>query len=249
MSGALDALGYSRYVSSTPELPSALNFEEAKKAFHQARPVGMAPSAGVSLFAPWPVPLQTLDSWLDAVTPGQYLMAHLGASVLLPDRLRTLSYKHITILRDPRALLAALLFEEAVMPRFLRAGFAGLSPAEQLAFFWNGGPVPETGVVLLPYPQVYRSLYAWQYQEDVLVVRFEDMAEQEGLRNATERMACYLDLPLPEGLDARLALVSDPSTRFFHSGRSEEGLSLLPGNLGKRINTLCRPLCDETGYA
>lgn len=249
LAGALETLGFARYPGGAAGVPRSLNFEEVKNALRDAPAEAGAPTVDVSPFAPWPVPPTTLRRWLDAVAPGQYLMAHLGGSAALPPLLAEAGYRHVTILRDPAALLAAMLFEDQPMPRFLRADFATLSPNRRLEFLWNGGPVAGAGVVLKPYAEVYRSLLAWTEATDGLVVRFEDLADAGARRReAVERIAAYLGVSLTEDQATRLDAIEDPSTRHFPADREAEWAEVIGAALAARLRELCEPLRRKARY-
>lgn len=254
LAGVLELLGYAKYAGDSAGVPRALNFEEVKNALKTMPTAADAYAIDVSLFAPWAVPQSVLRGWLDSVAPGCYLMAHLAWTSELPPLLADAGYRYLTIIRNPCALFAALLFDEAVMPRFLRPFFSRLSPPQQLDFMWNGGPIREQGLVLKPFEEVYRSMLAWRHAAEGLVVRFEDLAgETESGDSASrwaavESIAAYLGVPMNEDMAARLHLIDDPSTHAFRIDRPSEWPPTLFPELAERIRTLCEPLCCEAGY-
>ncbi|MCB0062126.1 MAG: hypothetical protein KDE19_08430 [Caldilineaceae bacterium] len=101
-----------------------------------------AATIGVSLFVLLSASTATVNRWLATVVAGDYLMGHMPWSVPLQEIMTDLVYRHVSILRDPRALLLALLFGNELMPRFLKADFAALTPLQQIECMWTGAPAP-----------------------------------------------------------------------------------------------------------
>lgn len=223
---ALEALGLSRFEGRDAG-PTAFNFKEARRCLADEGAVSEGDGVAISPFAPCVAPAATMKRWLSRVPRGRYIMGHVACGPALMPSVRALGMRHIVILRDPRAQLAALLLEGDVMPRFLRADFAALSFDARLDFMRRGGAMPSAGVTLRGFAEVYRSMARWQREPGCLVVRFEDLAGPAGggderrQRRALVAIAHHLGLAEARAHAASLDGIRDPSTALFRLAQIE----------------------------
>jgi len=252
LASILDALGRERY-TGREALPAAFNFKDTKNALQKRQIPPEDATIGVSPFVPWHVDAVTLHEWLSGVDQGQYMIGHLpwSSEVTLP--FSDLDYRHLVILRDPRALLLALLFGEAVMPRFLRPDFASLSQLEQFWFMWNGGYLPHADVTLKSFAEIYRSMVAWKKDPTCLVVRFEDLVGIDGggtaarQKKTVEHIMAYLNCP-SDDVAKIVASIHDPTAYTYRIDQMEAWASKVDKMIIELVMKHCHPLYEEAGY-
>lgn len=255
LASALEGLNYEKYTGRAG-MPAAFNFRETKKALTNRQIASEDATIGVSLFAPWYIDSLTMHQWLAGVDEGEYMMGHVPWSPEVTSQLADLGYRHLIILRDPRTLLLALLFDEAVMPRFLRPNFAHLSPAEQFAFMWNGGYVSNADVTLQPFADTYRSMVAWKQDSTCLVVRFEDLVGVGGggtllrQQEAVEQIVAYLNYPPEQAADIAntVSAITDPTAYTFRIDQKASWPSAVNSATIELVMSSCELLCEEAGY-
>jgi hypothetical protein len=168
--------------------------------------------------------------------------------------LAELNYRHVFIIRDPRAVvmsLMAFILDTGHMPRrhFLEADLKALPEARRLDFILNGGLAPEAGVNILPFAEAYRAVWAWREAMGCLFLRYEDLVGAAGggsdaaQRQAMERLAEHLGAPPPENL-----AIYNPNSRTFRSGTVDGWRRHLDEAGLARLETALAPLCRELGY-
>jgi hypothetical protein len=254
LASALDLVGYCKFVGND-HTPRALNYQEAKNALQKVAPAAnLAETIGVSLFAPLFAPPTLVHQWLTAVTAGEYMMGHMPYSAPLQSVMASLDYRHLVILRDPRALLLALLFQDQLMPRFLAADFALLTPMQQVEKMWDGGYLPKANVTLQPFAAVYRSMLAWRGAPNCLEIRFEDLVGPQAdgsiaqQQQALTQLAAFLDLPVDDALLARVDQIADPSAHTFSLAQRATWSQCVASEVVEYVEDNCVTLCQEAGY-
>jgi hypothetical protein len=246
-------LGGRKFAGST-SVPSALNYQEAKRLLQNVQPASAAGMIGVSLFAPIYASAATVQSWLSTVPAGEYIMGHMPWSAPLQSLLSDLRYRHVVILRDPRTLLLALLFDDHVMPRFLSADFASMTPLQQVEQMWLGGHLPLANLSLQPFAAVYRSMLAWLRVPDCLIIRFEDLVgstwggRRAAQREALAQLASFLDVPIDEAVLARVDSIDDPSARTFAISQRATWCARVDREIIEYVDRRCEALCHEAAY-
>ena len=133
--------------------PLFINYREVRDALarEQKQPAVSADGAvAVGTLTPVYVAPATFGHWLDALAPGRYLLGHVMYSPALRPLLADLGYRHLFILRDPRAVVVSLLsfiLETRGMPRphFLRDDFREMTLQARLDFILEGEPRPAPG--------------------------------------------------------------------------------------------------------
>lgn len=254
LASTLDLIGYCQF-SSNDDTPSALNYQAAKKALHKVAPAANHPEAiGVSSFAPLYAVPTTIQRWLTAVAVGEYMMGHMPWSAPLQAVMASLHYRHLVILRDPRALLLALLFNDQVMPRFLAPDFALLTPLQQVEKMWLGGYLPQADVTLQPFATVYRSLLAWRDTPNTLCVRFEDLIGPQAGGTMVQQqvvlaqVAAFLDAPVDDAMSTRVDQIADPSAHTFGLAQRAIWPQSVDREVVDYVEHHCVTLCHEAGY-
>jgi hypothetical protein len=179
-------------------------------------------------------------------------------SPALRPLLADLGYRHLFILRDPRAVVVSLLdfiLETRGMPRphFLQADFRTMNTQVRLDFILEGGTAPLAGVTTQGFATVYRALLRWESDPDCLVVRFEDLVGPQGGGNVERqyatiaRIATHLGHRVDEVAE-RMAAVFDPASRTFRTGQINGWQSELDAASLAHLNAYCAPLCQAAGY-
>ena len=241
--------------------PLFINYREVKEALarEQKQPAVSADGAvAVGTLTPVYVAPATFGHWLDALAPGRYLLGHVMYSPALRPLLADLGYRHLFILRDPRAVVVSLLsfiLETRGMPRphFLRDDFREMTLQARLDFILEGGNAPRAGVTTQGFAAVYRALLDWEADPDCLVVRFEDMVGPQGggsaerQRATIDRIATHLGHRVDEVAD-QMAAIFDPTSRTFRAGQINGWQSELDAASLTHLNAYCAPLCQAAGY-
>jgi hypothetical protein len=179
-------------------------------------------------------------------------------SPALRSLLAELNYRHLFILRDPRAVVVSLLdfiLDARGMPRphFLQADFREMNIQARLNFILDGGTAPRAGVTTQGFADVYRALLKWESDPDCLVVRFEDLVGPQGggdaerQRTAIARIAAHLGHRMEDVAD-RMATVFDPASRTFRAGQIDGWKSELDADSLAHLTAYCAPLCRAAGY-
>lgn len=252
LSSALALLGYQKYAGSDIHgTPAAFNYREAKKALKGKKTKAGENMIGISPFAPCYVDQALMHDWLTILASDEYIMAHIPVSTALSVAMKGVNNRHIVIIRDPRSLLLSLLFDTHPMPRFLMEPFAQLSAEEQLNFMLSGGQVPQSGMVLKPFAEMYHSMMSWLDRTDCLVVRFEDLVGPRGggsrdkQRNVLKNMATYLDLMTDEMLFDRLDDINDPSSTTFRLDQMKYWEKEVGEKIVEQVLVSCEPLMRD----
>ncbi len=255
LASALDLLGYRRF-AGTADTPRALNYQDAKNALAKESPVaGISVTIGVSPFSPLDASPAIVQRWLTQVSTGEYMMGHMPWSAPLQDLLTDLNYRHVVIVRDPRALLLALILHAEVMPRFLAADFAAMMPLHQVEKMWEGGTLERAGLTLQPFATVYRSLLAWRNLPNTLLIRFEDLvAPQFGgsvvqQNQALAQLGNFLNLGMNVTLSSQDDQITDPTANTFSLTQRATWASQADGQAVACVEQQCASLAQEAGYS
>ena len=241
------------------EVKDALAREQKSRSILQGQPA-LSPDGAVAVGTLTPVYVapDTFGAWLDALAPGCYLLGHVMYSPALRPLLADLGYRHLFILRDPRAVVVSLLdfiLDARGMPRphFLQADFREMNVQARLNFILDGGTAPRAGVTTQGFADVYRALLKWESDPDCLVVRFEDLVGPQGGGSAEcqgvaiARIAAHLGHRV-EDVSDRMATVFDPASRTFRAGQIDGWQSELDAASLAHLNAYCAPLCQAAGY-
>lgn len=266
----MELLGYREHFkdnnySEHPEIkpPIFFNHREVKKALAKINynPEDTSEKISVGALTPLYVPPSILRQWLDVIAEGKYILGHIPWTPLLSPILDDLSYHHVFIIREPRAVVAStlafILDTGSKMParHFLEDDFKQMSPLQRLKFILEGGYATQAGVEIKSFTEVYRSMIAWQNEPNCLFVRFEDLIGEKGggsyeqQRDTIQRIASYLGIPCDHrNIDDKIKQIYDPSARTFRSGKIDGWKNSLDRESIELLNKYCQPLCQEAGY-
>jgi hypothetical protein len=205
------------------------------------------------------VPVDTFGHWLAAVPQDCYITAHVSCSPALPALLERLDYRHLFIIRDPRAVLPSLLsfiLDTRGLPKdhFLAPDLEPMAFEERLEFLLQGGIGPRSGLRVRGFAEVYRGMLAWRDQPGCRMIRFEELigsrgggtAEQQ--RASVEAIASHLGLNVDERIAAEIPGIYNPSAPTFRIGKIDSWKHSLPSSLVDRLMEYCGPLCKDASY-
>lgn len=249
LSSTLELLGHTKYAGGDG-VPSAYNFKQAQAAVAGREIVSADSPTAVAIgpFAPVYADASWMQTWLDVLPRNDlYIMGHIPHCAAISTVLSELEYKHVLIIRDPRTLLLALLYDTHVMPRFLIEPFSALTSAEQLDFMWAGGEV--ANVTLRGFAAVYHSMVAWQDDPTCCVVRMEALGGMQGVaqqHQTVTQIADYLDLPAPPV--ENLSAIADPTAQSFRTDATARWADYVDHKLIEKVCDLCADLAVNAGY-
>jgi hypothetical protein len=150
---ALEILGYREHFKdnnyredSEIAPPIFFNYREVKKALANINhyPENTSEKISVGALTPLYVPASILQQWLDVIAEGKYILGHIPWTPILGPILDDLSYHHVFIIREPRAVIAStlafILDTGGKLParHFLENDFKQMSPLERLNFILEG---------------------------------------------------------------------------------------------------------------
>lgn len=290
LASAIEGLGYSSYATSKNYqvgTPTSFNFRQSKNASNYYRNLKAQehqtqkthppdrsidqPMIGLGGLSPYAVEASIVRFWLEQVSEQQYILGHISYSVALSQILTELSYVHLLVIADPRAIAASLLQfaldQNRPVKHFLQDDLLALPPEKRLQFLLEGGEAPEAGVILHDFAKVYRSILAWREDPSCIVVHLEDLAiaPNQSLsvrqRSAIEQLTLALEHSLKTDssqaeseispyqtttktrLYQQLTTTSLPDAFKPHAWRN----SLTNRELEQLLD-YCAPLCSEAGY-
>ncbi len=263
---AVELFSYADYADSAPalKLPGPLNFDyrEVKNALaQQGQHVELATSdvIHVGSLSPVSVNASLIRRWLARVPQNQYIVGHITYSPALPAILSDLDYRHLFIIRDPRAVLPSLLSfilnpEGIPKKHFLEADLKQMSQAQRLDFILQGGYAPKAGVEVKSFAEVYRAMLAWCNQSSCLAIRFEDLIGVKGggsqvrQKKVVEEMAHYLQCPFDDAVVTGLQAIYNPAAPTFRLGQVDSWMSAMAPDIIERLTDYCKPLCKAANY-
>ena len=118
----------------------------------------------------------------------------------------------------------------------------------------SGGEVPQAGLTLQPFADVYRSMLNWQDSPHCLIVRYEDLAGPRGGGSSEQQwqslqaITDFLGLPLDTQLREQLDTITDPSVPVFRPDQSTNWHSTVDMTLIDRTMSECAELAQAAGY-
>jgi hypothetical protein len=260
LSKAVELLGYREHFDhpdTAAATPMFLNYRETKNSVEKQNFSLLATETMIPIgtLVPFQVAVPMVRQWLAAIAPSRYILGHITWTADLAPLLAELKFRHIAIIRDPRAVVASLLafiLDTRGMPKphFLEADFKKLSRLEQLDLLLNGGYAPEAGLQIQSFAQVYRAMLAWQHEPNCLLVRFEDLIGEQGggdeqrQQQTMVKIAQHLNCPVT----APMPTVYNPSARTFRQGKIDSWKDSLAADSIDYLIDYCQPLCVEGGY-
>jgi len=260
LSQAVEILGYKEHFKERDrkEIPLFLNYREVKKRAVNLKESDEKISIG-ALTANY-VDSVTFRHWLSLIAPKQYILGHIPWTSLLTPILRDLNYRHIFIIRDPRAVIISSLpffLDTGKMAgkHFLEDDFKLMTPSQRLDFILEGGYAVKAGVEIKSFAEVFRSMLAWYQEMYCLFIHFEDLIGEQGggssakQKDTMEKICSYLDIPFDHTIASRLIEIYNPAARTFRIGQIDSWQTSMSSENIKKLNNYCQPLCQEAGYA
>lgn len=262
---AIELFAYQDYAenpqTSAQDIPINFDYREVKNALNKnsLHTVAEAEAICVGSLSPLFVNPALFQDWLRYVTDNHYIVGHISYSPALSPVLAELNYRHLFIIRDPRAVLPSLLsfiLNPQGMPKrhFLEVDLSEMSLPQRLDFILEGGYAPKADVMIKDFAQVYRSMLKWSDDPNCLAVRFEDLIGEQGCgsqdkqREVVEKMADYLQRPFNDAVISGLAHIYNPSAPTFRIGQVDSWKSTLSPEIIERLISYCEPLWQEAGY-
>lgn len=220
-----------------------------------SRPKGNEAIIPVGVTNPVPVPASLVARWLQHVPAGNYKLGHLPWSPPAGQLLDRLQFKHIIIIRDPRAVLVSFLRYIARRRHPLHNTFRRLSEREQIALLLTGRETPDAEPKIQPIPHWYRDILAWHEKGQAHLVRFENLigssgrGEDETQRQTVRELVTYLALDPTETLiDHVCNHIYDPQSPTFRTGQINSWREELPPAQITLLNQNFDPLLQQLGY-
>lgn len=220
------------------------------------------PDAGhsipVGVFSPIYVPAPVMVSWLRPAVSGAFVKAHLPYDPGLATLFDQTGTRPITILRDPRAVVASMVpyvLDAGNFRHGLKQEFQMRSEEERIDFVIEGGTA-QNGQPLLSLAEAFASVLDWSRHPGSLVVRFEDLVgprgggSAEALEVTLEAITGHLGIALTPEIRARMDEVFDPNSPTFRGGRVDGWRERLSPGQVARIEAAVGPeLFARAGYA
>ena len=264
---AVELFGYREHFAGeeidNPEriTPIFFNYREVKNALAKIQAADTEDTdetVCVGTLTPCYVGLSVFRHWLEAMPKGRYILGHVAWTPALAPVFAELDYRHLFIIRDPRAVVASLIsfiLDTGRMPRrhFLEADFKVMTSMQRLNFLLEGGSAPTAEVEVRGFADVYRSMLAWQDEASCLFVRFEELVGEPGggsadkQRDVVKKIAKTLGASFDD-IAPRLTEIYDPSSRTFRTGKIDGWKDSMDAESLERLTAYCEPLCAEAGY-
>jgi len=247
----IELLGYNKQQPANNKTPQAFNYKELKQALDNKRGIAQVDNIAVSSFAPWYVDKDRFRTWLEGVSANHYIFGHLPWTPALSALLAELNYRHLAIIRDPREVLASLVFKAAIIPRFLTADFKELSLTQRLNFMIKGGAATQAEAQILPFVDIYRAMLAWAENSQCLLLRFEDLVGERGREvqiSTIQRVANYLDVDFNEAILLKLNRDNSPWVQRLNINSVESWTQVMTTADLDYIMRTCQSLSLEAGY-
>jgi len=273
----VDILGYKEYFSHLGYVrgsPRFFNYREVKTALgidlrsqppalssqrdEASRfPEGSTDQIGIGSLTQFYVESAKVEQWLKLLPDYRYILGHIPWTPVLPPILKSLNYKQIFIIRDPRAVVTSLLSfildtKGMPEPHFLEEDFRAMTLEQRLSFLLDGGFAAKAGVEIKGFTETYRAMLAWQNDPNCLFVRFEDLIGSRGGGNdqkqeiVIQKITKHLDIPLNR--KNAMQEVYNPSSRTFRMGKIDSWKQSFDGLDLQRLTDYCQLICREAGY-
>lgn len=247
----IELLSYKNHIP-TAGMPKAFNYKEARDALHNIRYTeNIKEKVAISPFAPWYAECKKFRSWLNDVRPDHYIFGHLPWVPVLDSLIEELNFRHLVIIRDPRSILASLIFEGNITPRFLSADLESMSLSQRLAFMISGGYVLQADATIQSFTDSYISMLGWRNDKNCLVVRFEELVGEWGdnaQREAAKKIASYLNVQFGENVLEILNRPTAPWRIRFRVDQLSKWKDLMGEDDIDYILNCCEVVSQDAGY-
>ncbi len=266
---AVKTFGYQDYFTSSLPIPDNLstypkflNHRQALNALKNepSQNLDAENTIGIGSLHLCQVTESVLENWLSVIPQGYYLQGHIPENAHLSLILNKLNYRHLMIIRDPRAVIASLIpfitqaKNTLFKAHFLEADFIKMSLEQRFDFILKGGYAEQADLEIEDFKHVYRSFYQWKNHPNCLLLRFEDLiGEQGGGKKASQHKALidiahYLDIEL-KAVESHASRLFDPTVTTFRIGKIDSWKETLAPKLINKLTDYCEPLCQELGYS
>ncbi len=243
----IEMLGY-----KDTEAQTRLNYKNAKILLNNDRNnMDIENKIVISPYSPWYFKPSVFKKWLKAFPLGQGISVHIPETQVLAPILDELNYRHILIMRDPRALLASILFIDELPLYFLHADFKILTPSQRLKFIAEGGYAKKAQATVVSFAEVYRSMLAWKNSTDCLMVSYEELIGDLGFqiqKQALKNIANYLNTTFSDDIFEQLNRVDSSWKQHLKIDQLEEWKMIMSLDDLDYLLSYCQPLCHEAGY-
>ncbi len=239
-------------------IPKLLNYRQAKlsrkrhiKDTRQPIPIGA--------LSPYFINRATAQYWFSKYPYHHYIHGHVPYSLELAEILTALDYRHLLIMRDPRAVIVSQLAhilqtqdKTGMGMHFLHEDFSVLNTQQQLEFMFKGGYAKQAGLVVQDFRKVYDTMLAWRKLPGCLLVKYEELVGEQGggdadtQRATVAKIAEHLRQAMPEY--SQIAQIYSPQSRTFRSGKISTWQDALTALQIEQINEYCAPLREVAGY-
>ncbi len=246
----LDSVGFNT--------PKYFNYKQAKNSLKKKSRIKQEIAIGA--FTPYFVNQLTMQYWLDTIPYGQYIQGHIPFHSALTPIITGLNYRHLVIIRDPRAVVASLIpfilnaQSSGMGTHFLYDDFKSMSTTQQLYFILEGGHATKANVEITGFIDVYRSILAWRNEPNCLLVRFEDLIGEQGggnidkQENVVKELAAYLNIDFDNNISSKLNQIYNPSARTFRIGKIDSWKNSMDAESVEYLIEYCAELYNEIGY-
>jgi len=267
LANAVDIFGYKEHFderdidNSGRVTPLFFNYKETKNTLAKEGKLAQEGNASIAIgtLTPIHVDVKTFQNWLEGVSRGRYILGHIAWSPTLSCLLAELNYRHLFIIRDPRAVIVSLLSfiqNTGAMPKkhFLEADFIQMTAKQRLQLILEGGYAFHSGVQVTAFRDIFRSMLAWRRETGCLFVRFEDLVGVQGggsderQTDAVKRIAEHLGSEFDERIAVEVRQIYSPSARTFRKGNIDGWKASLDIESIEQVNEYCQSLCQEAGY-
>ncbi len=247
----MELLSYKKH-TPTVGMPKAFNYKEARDALHDIKYTeNIKEKVAISPFAPWYAECEKFRSWLNDVRPDHYIFGHLPWVSVLDSLIEDLNFRHLVIIRDPRSMLASLIFEGGITPRFLCADLEPMSLSQRLVFMTSGGYALQADATIQSFTDSYISMLAWHNDKNCLVVRFEELVGEWGRdtqREAAKKIASYLNVEFGENILKILNRPDAPWAKRFRVDQLNKWKDLMEQDDIDYILKSCEVVSYDAGY-
>ncbi|MFK5970132.1 MAG: sulfotransferase domain-containing protein [Candidatus Marithrix sp.] len=245
-----DAIGFNT--------PKYFNYRQAKDSLKKKSKANTKIAIGA--FTPYFVNQPTMQYWLNTVQYGQYIQGHIPFHSALTPIITGLNYRHLVIIRDPRAVVASLIpfilnaQSSGMGTHFLYEDFKSMSITQQLNFIFEGGHASKANVEVTSFIDVYQSILAWRNEPNCLLIHFEDLVGEQGggntdkQANVVKELAEYLNIDFDAKIAAKLNQIYNPSARTFRIGKIDSWKDSMDTENVEYLIEYCAELCNEAGY-
>ncbi len=239
-------------------VPKLLNYRQAQLSYKVSAPNQPQPIA-IGALSPFYVNCPTAHYWLRSIPAHFYISGHIPYTLELAEILAQLQFRHVLIVRDPRAVLVSQLQhildsgdKTGMGIHFLHQDMIRLTPQQQLDFLLQGGVAKQAGLTVQDFRTVYSSMLAWRDAPGCLLVKFEDLVGEQGGGSAQQQQATVAQIAehcgqaMPD--QTRIEQIYSTQSRTFRSGKISSWQAALTATQVAQVNTYCAPLRRAAGY-